>query len=201
MTCEPVADSGRPGNSGPIAYTGLPVGLLLTVAVSCLLAGAVLLLLARRRRRVLSVTLLVLLLGGAAMSINLGISAEARTPDCPPGHDSLTFTQTSVLEGLAPGVGPVAITGVVTNNSTDVVELMAIHVEITGVTTEPGSAAGGCDASDYLLVDSRMPVGRTLAPGGSITFAGASIGFSNKSTNQDTCKGATVHLLYTANPT
>ena len=45
-----------------------------------------------------------------------------------------------------------------------------------------------------------MPVGRTLDPGGSTLFAGASIGFYDKSTNQDACWGATILLRYTANP-
>jgi len=45
-----------------------------------------------------------------------------------------------------------------------------------------------------------MPVGQTLGPETSAAFSGALIGFNNKSTNQDTCKGATISLLYTANP-
>ncbi len=200
MTCEPVADSAQPGGSGPIAYTGLPLGLLITLAVLCCVAGAVLLLLARRRGKVLSAALLILL-SGAAMSLTPGTSAEAATPDCPPAQNSLTITQTSVMEGLAPGVGPVPIAGIVTNNGADSTDIIAVDVEISGVTTRAGSAPGTCDPSDYYLSDARMPVGRTLAPGGSTAFAGASIGFSNKSTNQDTCKGATVQLLYTANPT
>ena len=54
--------------------------------------------------------------------------------------------------------------------------------------------------SDYRLVATQMPLGRTLSPGGTTPFAGASIGFSNKTTNQDACQGATVHLHYTTNP-
>jgi hypothetical protein len=89
---------------------------------------------------------------------------------------------------------------VVTNNGTDSTDIIAVNVEITGVTTHPGAVPGPCDPSDYVLLDARMPVGRTLDPGGSTPFAGASIGFNDKSTNQDACKGATIQLLYTANP-
>ena len=45
-----------------------------------------------------------------------------------------------------------------------------------------------------------MRVGKTLSGGGSTAFEGASIAFNNKTVNQDACKYATVHLLYTANP-
>jgi hypothetical protein len=114
--------------------------------------------------------------------------------------NSLTITQTSVMQGLAPGVAPVPITGIVANISDDSTVITAIAVEITGVITAPGAAPGVCDASDYVLLNSLMPVGRTLGPGGWTEFAGASIGFNNKSTNQDTCQGATIELLYTANP-
>ena len=114
--------------------------------------------------------------------------------------NSLTVSQTSVMEGLAPGIAPVAITGVVINNGADSTDIIAVDVEITGVITHPGAVPGPCDPSDYVLLDARMPVGRTLDPGGSIPFAGASIGFNDKSTNQDACKGATIQLGYTANP-
>ena len=41
-----------------------------------------------------------------------------------------------------------------------------------------------------------MTVDRRLTSGETTSFAGASIGFSNKSVNQDACKEATVHLAY-----
>lgn len=207
MICEPLPGPGSPtdpgslADPGPLAYTGFAgLGLLLTVAVVCLIAGGVLLLLSRRRGKAVTVVLLVLL-SSAAMSITSRTPAQAQAPYCPPAENWLTITQTSVMLGLAPGAAPVPIAGIVANNGTDSTDIVAIDVEITGVTTDVGPAPGICDPSDYFLVDSRMPVGVTLAPGGSTVFGGASIGFSNKSTNQDTCKGATIHLLYTANPT
>jgi hypothetical protein len=112
---------------------------------------------------------------------------------------SVTVIQTSPLENLAPGVAPAAITGQIINNSPDSIFITAVTVEITSVTRDPGSVAGACDASDYTLLDSRMSVERTLAAvGGSTTFSGASLGFNNKSVNQDACQRATVQLLYTA---
>jgi hypothetical protein len=41
-----------------------------------------------------------------------------------------------------------------------------------------------------------MPVKQSLAPGEPAEFTGVSIGFNNKSTNQDACKRAAVHLEY-----
>ncbi len=221
MTCEPVAgpaalagpgslaDPGSLAGAGPLAYTGsgVQLGLLLTVGIICLVGGGLLLLLSRRRGRAVTVALFVLLCG-AGMSITTGTPAHADdASDCPPaqtspavGQNSLTVTQTSTMEGLAPGIAPVPITGIVSNIGTDSTDIVAVDVQITGVTAAAGAAPGVCEPSDYFIVNSLMPVGRTLDPGGSTTFAGASIGFNNKSTNQDTCKGATIQLLYTANP-
>jgi hypothetical protein len=104
------------------------------------------------------------------------------------------------MEGLAPGIAPADITGLVVNNGPDSTFIAAIEVEITSITTHPRSPAGRCDATDYALSDPRMTVGQTLGPGVSTTFAGASIGFSNKSSNQDACKRATIDLRYTTVP-
>jgi hypothetical protein len=204
----------------PLAYTGGgQISLLLMLAIGCVLAGALLLLMTRRRGRGVTLVLL-LVVGGGALLVTAATPTPAMADVCPtaegvapndppaanvppvnvPTDNSLTITQTSVMVGLAPGIAPVAITGVVSNNGTDSTDITAIEVAITGVITDPNSAPGTCDPSDYVLLNPRMPVGQTLGPGGSTPFAGASIGFSNKVVNQDTCKGATVVLLYTANP-
>lgn len=191
MTCEPLAFTG----------SGIELGLWLTVAILCMVAGGVILLMTRRRGRAVTLALLVLLCG-AGMSISTTTSVQADgVPDCSPANNSLTVVQTSVMQGLAPGSPPLAIAGIVSNNGTDSTTIIAVNVEITGVITDPGAAPGVCEMSDYYLLDPLMPVGRTLEPGGSTTFAGASIGLRNTSVNQDTCQGAAVQLLYTANPT
>lgn len=188
----------------PLPNTGLDTSVLpvLAVAAVCLVVGLGVLLLARRRRHRTATTLLLLLFlsGGAAMVLVPTSPALASPADCTsadPGDNSLTITQTSTMAGLAPGIAPAGITGLVVNNGPDSTFITAIAVEIVSVTTEPGSAAGPCDATDYTLLDSRMLVNRELGPGGSTTFTGASVGFSDKSTNQDACQRATVHLRYT----
>ncbi|WP_369374127.1 LPXTG cell wall anchor domain-containing protein [Promicromonospora sp. Populi] len=179
------------------------LGLLLIIALACLVAGAALVVLARRRCQAPATSAAVLLLGllGAALLLGPGAAAPAEAVDCVAADNSLTVTQTSTMSGLAPGVAPVPITGRVVNNGPDSTYIDVVAVEISAVTTAPGTPAAACDASDYLLLDSTMAVGRTLRPdGGATPFSGASIGFANKAVNQDACQRATVHLRYTVNP-
>ena len=195
MKCDPLPNTG-------LDTTVLPV---LVIALGCVIVGLGILLLVRRRHGRATATLLLLLIVscGAGMVLVPSSPALASPSDCTPdsGDNSLTITQTSTMEGLAPGVAPAEITGLVVNNGPDSTHVTAIAVEIVSVTTEPGSPTGTCDATDYVLLDPRMPVNRTLGPGGSTTFTGASIGFSNKSTtNQDACQRATIHLRYTTVP-
>jgi len=174
-------------------------GLLLVLATACLVAGAVFLLIARRRHRP-TAALVLIFVAGVPVALSPGASAPAAAADCATADNSLAVTQTSTLEGLAPGVAPVPITGLAVNNGTDSTYIAAVTVEITLVTADPGAPAGACGVGDYLLLDTTMAVGKTLGPGGSASFGGASIGFADKTTNQDACQHATVHLLYTANP-
>jgi hypothetical protein len=101
------------------------------------------------------------------------------------------------MSGLAPGIAPVPITGLIMNTGAEDVFVAAVDVEITSITAQPGSAVGSCDPTDYVILDTRMPVDRTLAAGRSTAFGGASIGFSDKPAVQDACQRAVVHLLYT----
>lgn len=173
--------------------------LLLLVAIACLVIGAVIVVAARRRGR-RRTTVALLLLVGAAMAVTAGAPTPAMADGCLSTSNSLTVVQTSVMTGMAPGIAPVDIDGIVSNRGSDSTYIDVVDVEIASVSTDPAARPGTCDATDYLLIDRRMPVGRTLEPGGSAPFTGASIGFSNKSSNQDVCKGATVHLRYVANP-
>ena len=193
MTCDPLPNTGLDA----------PVLVVLIIAVVCLLLGLGLLVARRRRGRTAATLMVLLILGGGAMGLIPSAPAMASPSDCTtadPAHNSLTITQTSTMKGLAPGIPPAAITGLVTNNGPDSTFITAIAVEIVSISTHPEAPTGRCDATDYVLLDPRMPVNRTLGPGGSTTFAGASIGFSNKPVNQDACKRATIHLRYTTVP-
>lgn len=182
----------------PTTGVDVPLLLVLALAACCVVAGA--LLLARRpgrRGATLGVLLLALCLAGA---VGTGTPAQAATADCITSADgSLTVTQTSTMAGLAPGIAPVAITGVVKNVSTDETFIAAVDVQIMSV-VPAATATGPCSADDYTLLATRMPVGTMLQGGASVPFEGASIGFRSTATNQDACQGATIRLLYTVVP-
>jgi hypothetical protein len=194
----------------PLASTGSSLAAHLGLGGVLLLAGVTLVLLTRARhsRTAVTVVLLLVIGGGLTAGLTGSTAARAATSDCAPGtiptsgvpspavEDSLRIVQTSTMTGLAPGVAPVAITGTITNISPDSTLVTAVTVSIAAVTAAAAAAAGTCDASDYVLLAVDMPVGQTLAPGESANFAGARIGFNDKSVNQDACKSALVSLSY-----
>ena len=186
-----------------LAGTGVPVASILIVAAMLLSLG-LLLVLASRSGRSPSATMVILivLLGGTLAASRTGwSSAQAAPASCSPDSGSavnanVTITQTSVITGLAPGVAPAPITGVITSHGPHESYVVAITVSIAAVTKKSTAAAGPCSAGDYVLADARMPVGVLLTPGVSANFEGASIAFQNRSDNQDACKAATVTLHY-----
>lgn len=190
MICEPLADTGLAAN----------LWLWVFIAIGCLVLGVRILLVSRRRHTGVATSVLVVSLVAAVLTVASRTPAHAETADCDTAENSLTVVQTSTMDGLAPGLAPVAITGRVVNNSADSTHIAVVEVEISAVTTAPGARPGTCDASDFVLLDTRMLVDRTLDPGGATPFTGASIGFLNKPTNQDACQQAVIHLRYTANP-
>lgn len=178
-----------------LADTGGPVLSLLAAGVAALALGVALVVLVRRRRSRVAAGLALLLV---CVAVSTGLAANASAePYCPP-QNQLTITQTSVLTGLAPGAPPAPITGVIHNRGDRSPVITAVTVSISNVEKAAGAAAGPCDASDYTLIAPRMPLGRALAPDESAPFSGASIGFNNKSVNQDACQGARVDLRYTS---
>ncbi len=180
----------------PRTVADLGLGLTLAITIALLVAAAVIIRLSRPRRSRGAEALFLLLLAGSGI-VGSATAAGAATSGSAIEPGSVTLTQTSTIENLAPGVPPVAITGLIINDGTEDVFVTAIDVEIISVIRALDAATGVCGASDYILLDTRMPVGRTVAAnGGSTAFSGASIGFNNTSTNQDACQGATVNLLY-----
>ena len=154
----------------------------------------------RRRPRWLVVAGLVLVLsvaGGVAYAYwsTTGTGTGTATTGT---SSSVVVTQSSAPTNLAPGVPAGPITGTVTNNAVNNAYVTSVTVAIASVTKATGAAAGTCDATDYTLANPVMLVGKDVpGNGGTQTFAGATLGFNNKTTNQDGCKGATVNLTYT----
>lgn len=189
-------------NCGPFARTGLELDLnfLMFIALGCFVIGLAMLFARHRGRQQAAAVVLAVALIVCAASLTPAAPSVAASPPCDAPANSLTVIQTSIMADLAPGIAPVPIAGIVVNNGADSTHIAAVKVEITSVAPAAGDTDANCDASDYILLDSLMPVGHTLAPGALTPFAGASIGFANEPTIQDDCEHAVVHLRYTANP-
>ncbi|TIC88260.1 hypothetical protein E8D34_04790 [Nocardioides sp. GY 10113] len=110
----------------------------------------------------------------------------------------VVVNQTSTVSDLRPGGTPVTLAGTFTNPNGSPAYVAAVTVSIGSVTKAAGAPAGACDASDYTLTNTVMPVGAEIPAGTSKgAWSGATIAFNNKATtNQDGCKGATVTLAY-----
>jgi hypothetical protein len=185
-----------------LAYTGASVLVIAAAGGAFLLLGLLVLVLVRARRRRLALTgfvVLIALFAGMIESSQSPAAQAATSSGCSTsnqtGQNALTLTQTSVIGRLAPGIQPVAITGTIANIGTDNAFISAVIVSIAAVTTTARSG-GSCEASDFVLRNPGMPVGRNLGADATTSFAGASIGFNDRSVNQDACKGSTIHLHY-----
>lgn len=159
-------------NCEGVAGTGTPLAAILLVAAACLLLGLLLVGASRSGRQrgtTTAVTALLLLSGALASGIAAAPPASSLPANCLAGpsaqaHPHLTITQTSTMSGLAPGVAPAAITGLIANNGSSATHVIAVTVSIVSVVKARGAAPGSCGASDYILIDPRMPVDRTVHP-------------------------------------
>jgi hypothetical protein len=115
------------------------------------------------------------------------------------GGANLTVTDTSTLTAMYPGDSAQTLSGTVKNNADNKAQVDSVTVSIASVDKASGAAAGTCDSTDFTLASTTMTVGQELAKDQSANFTGATIKFNNKNTNQDACKGATVHLTYPVN--
>jgi hypothetical protein len=110
---------------------------------------------------------------------------------------SLTVNQTSTVTGLAPGLTAQTLSGNFDNPSAGPVYVTTVTASISSVDKAGGAPAGTCDASDYTLSNATMSVGAQVPAGNAKgSWTGATLAFNDKVTNQDACKGATVHLAY-----
>lgn len=181
-----------------LALTGLPpLAAPLILALACLIIGLILVLARRRTRPARAAAGLLLLLALIFPATTLPQPAQAATTTCLPGpNNEVTAAQTTSIIGVAPGTTPQPVTGTVTNTGRKARFITAVTVSITSVVKAAGAADGSCDASDYILTNTAMPVEQVLRPAQTTTFHGALLGFSNKSVNQDACKKAIVHLTF-----
>jgi len=113
---------------------------------------------------------------------------------------AISVVQTSVVGGLQPGGAAQTLSGNFNNGNTSPVYVANVVASIESVTQAVG-AVGACDATDYILDTTPMVVNAEVPSGsGTGAWGGATIKFNDEvATNQDGCKGATVHLGYTSN--
>jgi hypothetical protein len=138
-------------------------------------------------------TAVVALVGTGAMAYWTATGSGTGAASTSAGASNLVVTQTSTNAGLAPGVAASGITVTVQNQAANSAFVSQVVASIAGIT----GAAGSCDTGDYTLSNPIMTNGAgELAAGAVATFSGATIGFHDKDSNQDGCKGATVNLAY-----
>ena len=109
---------------------------------------------------------------------------------------AISAIQTSTVTNIAPGSAAQTLSGNFTNPGTSPAWVTSVTASIGSVTLV---GTGTCDATDYTLTGAVMNVGAEIATGsGKGAWSGATIAFNDKAaTNQDACKGATVHIVYT----
>lgn len=121
----------------------------------------------------------------------------ASDASCRQSGDSVQVTQTSVIEGLAPGAPARPVTGSIANTSADPIHVTAVEVSIISITPRTGRHGPPCDDEDFVLDTPNMFVDRTVPSGGSVPFDGATLGFAPGRVDQDSCQNVTILLLYT----
>jgi hypothetical protein len=137
--------------------------------------------------------------GGLAFAYWTSSGSGTGSAGTGPGTSNLLITQTSVINGLAPGTPAQTIAGTVQNNATNSAYVTAVTASISGVVKAAGAPAGPCTAADYTLSNATMNVATDVAAGATVNFTGATLAFNNTAVNQDGCKGATVNLAYASN--
>ena len=111
----------------------------------------------------------------------------------------ITVNQTGTpLSAMYPGLAAQTLHGDFTNSTSGPVYVVAVTASISSVDKAIDAPAGTCDDTDFTLggaapVNAEVPVGSPSTA----TWSGLTIQFKDKAlVNQNSCKGATVHLTY-----
>lgn len=112
----------------------------------------------------------------------------------------VTVVQTSTLTAMYPGDTAQTLSGNFNNPNPGSAYVTSVTASVGTITKATGAAAGTCDATDFTLANPTMTVGSDVPSGTAKgAWTGATIKFTNKATNQDACKNATVAISYTSN--
>jgi hypothetical protein len=152
----------------------------------------------KKRIAAIAIITTILVGGGGAVAYGYWSAGGAGTGTATTGTStSITAVQGTSVTNLAPGSTAQVISGTFTNTNSGPVYVTSVTASISSVTKAVGAPSGTCDATDYTLTNATMAVGAQIPVGTAQgSWTGATIGFNNKSTLQDACKGATVNLAY-----
>jgi hypothetical protein len=152
--------------------------------------------------------------GGIAFAYFTGVGSGSGTATAG-SNNPIIVTQNANIPPLplGPGVAPQTLSGKFTNANTGPVYVGSISAVVTAVSVVGTPAPPACSPSDFVIAGGThsvapnnntwtIPIGREIAVGTAVdNWSGLTIGFVNKATNQDACKGAGVTITYTANAT
>ena len=152
-------------------------------------------------KKTLAVAITVALLsgGGAAFAYwsaggtGTGTAASAATATA-----TVSVNQsTTPITGLTPGGPFISLDGTLTNSTTGPLRVTSLTAAVTGVDVGHSS----CVFADYKITGTAVLANLVSGdvPVGSIaTWSGLKINLANTAVSQDSCKGATVTITYTA---
>jgi len=151
-----------------------------------------------KKRGFVVLGLVVLALCGIAYAYWTAGGSGSGTAPTAGDQTPLVVNQTTTLANMYPGDSAQTISGTFDNSNQGPIYVGTVTASIDSVTKAVGAPAGTCDATDYTLANAAMTVNAEIPVGtGKGAWTGATIKFNDKtSTNQDACKGATVHLAY-----
>ena len=117
---------------------------------------------------------------------------------------ALTVLQTSSPAGMYPGDTAQQLVVKVTNPGPNKAQVFGVRAVPT--VTKAVGAVGACDPSDYLVNGTALPADgsvnlvwdATELNSGSFALSTNTVGFNDKATDQNGCKGATLVFAYTA---
>jgi hypothetical protein len=174
----------------------------------------------RRAKVVLGVVAaLAITVAAVAYWTSSGSSTTTATTQAGNGTTFSFGTTNNTPSGLAPGAGVKELTGTVTNTDADTsYKLQTITATLSSVSGAGTADANhpACSIDDYRLSDisggdwvitssathtndvATLTVNSDLAASATHDFDKLGVAMFDASTNQDTCKGATLHISYAA---
>lgn len=110
-----------------------------------------------------------------------------------PGAQTVSIAQTSTITGLYPGGPAQTLSGTVTNNNSNPVQVGSVSATIVD-TSNPD-----CPASEFSLGGSAPVNAQVAGSGGTANWSGLTVALTETGANQDDCKNVQVNLSYSAN--